>query len=170
MALSVFAFPSYINRNPSLKYLKPSSMSSTKYVRVFFFFPSFTYWLLYEVALLSKFCRLSVRNYIRTLVLVKFVKVIELIENNITSFFGSVKSKSNNIFRERWILFKQTTNSFIGHNQPSNAHEKSLHQSINPNPSLEPCFVSNQGCDDEKVFCYVGTQSSFGRVEIWCYF
>lgn len=41
MALSVFAFPSYINRNPSIKYCKPTSMSSTKTVRVFF--PSFTY-------------------------------------------------------------------------------------------------------------------------------
>lgn len=41
MALSVFAFPSYIYRNPSIKYCKPTSMSSTKTVRVFF--PSFTY-------------------------------------------------------------------------------------------------------------------------------
>ncbi|KAG7578163.1 thiamine diphosphate-binding fold [Arabidopsis thaliana x Arabidopsis arenosa] len=34
MALSVFAFPSYINRNPSIKYCKPTSMSSTKTSKV----------------------------------------------------------------------------------------------------------------------------------------
>lgn len=30
MALSAFAFPSYINRNLSIKYCKPTSMSSTR--------------------------------------------------------------------------------------------------------------------------------------------
>ncbi|XP_010466391.1 PREDICTED: 1-deoxy-D-xylulose-5-phosphate synthase, chloroplastic-like [Camelina sativa] len=30
MALSVFAFPSYINKNPSIKYCKPTSVSSTR--------------------------------------------------------------------------------------------------------------------------------------------
>ncbi|EFH61703.1 1-deoxyxylulose-5-phosphate synthase [Arabidopsis lyrata subsp. lyrata] len=34
MALSVFAFPSYIYRNPSIKYCKPTSMSSTKTSKV----------------------------------------------------------------------------------------------------------------------------------------